>query len=209
VLRLRVEPSFAIGQQAHLIGTPDGNVLWDCLPLLDDATYQLVAGMGGLDAIAISHPHFYTGMVEWSRAFDDAPIYLHAADREWVTRECDALVYWNEPRVELLPGATLVHCGGHFPGSAALHVASAGEDEGALFTGDTVQVGPSRDRVGFMYSYPNHIPLGPRAIRRIARATSGLRFVRLYGSFGDVLETDGDIIQRSARRYLEALSDGT
>src|SRR6478736_5416486 len=32
-----VEPSFAIGQRALLVRTPDGNVLWDCVSVLDDA----------------------------------------------------------------------------------------------------------------------------------------------------------------------------
>ena len=29
--------------------------------------------MGGLKAIAISHPHYYSSMVEWSRAFGGVP----------------------------------------------------------------------------------------------------------------------------------------
>src|SRR5512140_1759103 len=78
------EPSFAIGQRALLVQSPRGNVLWDCISLVDDATVHTVEALGGISAIAISHPHFYSSMVEWSRAFDNAPIYLHAADRRWV-----------------------------------------------------------------------------------------------------------------------------
>ena len=44
--------------------------------------------MGGIAAIAISHPHYYSSMAEWAEAVD-APIYLHAADREWVLRPSD------------------------------------------------------------------------------------------------------------------------
>ena len=53
-------PRFGIGQRALLV---DG-VLWDCITLLDDATAEAV---GSLDAIAISHPHYYSSMVEWAR----------------------------------------------------------------------------------------------------------------------------------------------
>ena len=53
-------PQFAIGQRALLIRTPAGNVLWDCISLLDDATIDIITALGGLQAIAISHPHFYT-----------------------------------------------------------------------------------------------------------------------------------------------------
>ena len=34
-----------------------GNVLWDCIALLDEATVTLIRALGGLKAIAISHPH--------------------------------------------------------------------------------------------------------------------------------------------------------
>ena len=63
------EPHFAIGQQALLIQTSEGNVLWDCVSLLDDATIAAVRAAGGLAAIASSHPHFYGALVEWSQAF--------------------------------------------------------------------------------------------------------------------------------------------
>ena len=85
LLGIGTVPTFAIGQRALLVRTPNGNVLWDCISLLDDATVTTIKAMGGLAAIAISHPHFYTTMVEWSRAFD-APVHLHAADRQWVMR---------------------------------------------------------------------------------------------------------------------------
>jgi hypothetical protein len=86
LIGIGTQPTFAIGQRALLIRTPAGNVLWDCISFVDAATVTLVNALGGIKAIAISHPHFYTSMVEWSRAFGDAPIHLHAADRGWIMR---------------------------------------------------------------------------------------------------------------------------
>ena len=60
------EPHFAIGQRALFLRTPNGNVLWDCIPLLDEAVTDAIKGLGGISAIAISHPHYYSSMVEWS-----------------------------------------------------------------------------------------------------------------------------------------------
>jgi hypothetical protein len=57
-------------------------VLWDCVTLFDDTTAMLIQALGGIRAMAVSHPHFYSSMVEWARAFD-APVHLHAADRRW------------------------------------------------------------------------------------------------------------------------------
>src|SRR3954466_15342491 len=65
---METTPAFAIGQRAILAQTPNGNVLWDCIALVDDATVDLVQGLGGVEAIAISHPHYYTTMAEWNRA---------------------------------------------------------------------------------------------------------------------------------------------
>ena len=83
-------PQFAIGQRALLVRTPAGNLLWDCISLVDDATVERIEALGGIDAIAVSHPHFYGSMVDWSRAFGGAPIYLHEAEREWVRRAREA-----------------------------------------------------------------------------------------------------------------------
>src|SRR5262249_45637239 len=69
IIGIGTQPQFAIGQRALVVCTPNGNVLWDCIAMLDPATIALINGLSSLKAIAISHPHFYTTMVEWSRAF--------------------------------------------------------------------------------------------------------------------------------------------
>lgn len=202
------EPSFAIGQRALLVQAPSGNVLWDCTSLLDDEITARVEELGGIAAISISHPHYYSSMVEWAEAFD-APIYLHAADREWVMRPNDHIVFWEEERRELGPGLTLVRCGGHYEGGTVLHWASGADGRGALLSGDIVQVIPDRSYVSFMYSYPNLIPLGEQAIRGIVAALEPFEFDRIHGAWwGRVVPTDAKaVIARSAERYLKAIRD--
>lgn len=90
-----LEPHFAIGQRALFLRTPKANVLWDCLPLLDPAVVEAIKALGGISAIAVSHPHYYSSMAEWSRAFGGVPIYLHAADRQWIMRPDKAIVFWE------------------------------------------------------------------------------------------------------------------
>jgi glyoxylase-like metal-dependent hydrolase (beta-lactamase superfamily II) len=200
------DPQFAIGEQAHLIETPAGNLLWNCNSLLDDATVETVTARGGLAAIAVSHPHFYTAVAEWSRAFGGAPIYLHAADRQWVTHPDEAIVFWEGERLDPLPGSglTLVHCGGHFAGSAVLHWPAGAEGRGVLLTGDTIQVVPDRRWVSFMYSYPNLIPLSAAEVRRIVAAVEPYPFERLYGGWHErVVASDAQgAVRRSAERYI-------
>ncbi len=64
------EPSFAIAQRALLVQTEQGNVLWECVSLLDDDTVAAVQRLGGIAAIALSHPHFYSSMIAWAERFD-------------------------------------------------------------------------------------------------------------------------------------------
>src|SRR6516162_1043065 len=120
-------PTFAIGQRALLVRTGNGNILWDCIATLDDATVTMIKGLGGVDAIAISHPHFYTTMVEWARAFV-ARIYLHAADKQWIMRNDPAVQLWDGETNNLWDSVTLIRCGGHFEDGTVLHWAGARRD---------------------------------------------------------------------------------
>ncbi|MDP9370802.1 MAG: MBL fold metallo-hydrolase [Chloroflexota bacterium] len=201
------EPGFAIGQQAHLIQTPAGNLLWSCVAHLDDATVEEVERRGGLAGITVSHPHFFTGMAAWSDAFGGVPIHVHADDQAWVTHPSDAIRPWSGESLEVLPGLTLIRCGGHFPGSCVLHWAEGAGGAGVLFTGDTIMVASDRRWLSFMWSYPNLIPLPAPAVRRIAAAVEPFPFARLYGGWsGSVVAADANAaVQRSAERYIAHL----
>lgn len=205
---IRTEPTFAIGQHAQLIQTKHGNVLWDCISFIDDRTVEEVQRLGGISAIAISHPHFYSSMIEWSRAFD-APIYLHADNREWVMRPDERIQYWEGETREIVPGITAIRCGGHFPGSSVLHWAEGARGRGALFTGDTIFVVNDRRYVTFMYSFPNYIPLNAKAVRRIVAAVEPFAFDRIYGAWtNSVVAVDAKAaVQRSAERYIAHIQD--
>ncbi|MGI9089954.1 MAG: MBL fold metallo-hydrolase [Gemmatimonadaceae bacterium] len=203
-------PEFAIGQRALLLRSPSGNVLWDCIALLDYATIDVIAAFGGLAAIAISHPHYYTTMVEWAHAFG-CNVYLHANDREWVMRPDPAVRLWEGDTHSLgdigLDGLTLVRCGGHFEGGTVLHWEDGAEQRGALLTGDIVQVVMDRRYVSFMRSYPNLIPLGASRIQGITDALEPFTFDRLYGAWWDQHIENGAkrAIAESARRYVTEL----
>src|SRR4051812_10397926 len=207
LIALGVEPHFAIGQRAFFLRSPGGNVLWDCLPLLDEALAEALRALGGVKAIAISHPHYYSSMVEWSRALGGAPVYLHAADREWVMRPAEAVVFWEGETKVLGEGLTLVRCGGHFDGGTVLHWAGGAEGRGALLSGDIVQVVPDPGWVSFMYSYPNLIPLSAAEVRRIAATLEPWEFDRMYGAWWERVIGTGakEALRRSAERYARAL----
>jgi len=204
-----IEPHFAIGQRGLLVRSIGGNVLWDCMSLVDGGAVRAVRERGGLDAIAISHPHFYGAMVEWSRAFGSVPIYLHSADRAWIMRSDQAIVSWSGDEREIVPGLTLIRCGGHFAGSSVLHWAGGAEGRGALLTGDTIMVTMDRRYVSFMRSYPNLVPLSAATVRGIAEQLVRYPFERIYGGWFDraIRQDAKAALHRSAERYLQALRD--
>jgi hypothetical protein len=200
-------PSFAIGQRALLICTPNGNVLWECIAMLDEATVTLINGLGGLNAIAISHPHYYTTMVEWSRAFGGVPVHVHAADREWIMRPDPAINTWEGETLAVVPDVTLVRGGGHFPGGTMLHWSKGAGGRGVLCSADIAQVAMDRKYVSFLYSYPNMIPLDAAQVRGVAAALKPFRYDRIYGIFFDrVIPTGGEqAMQASVDRYIKAI----
>jgi len=206
LIGIGTEPSFAIGQRGLLVQAPGGNILWDCITLIDDDTIARVHELGGIKTIAISHPHYYSGMVEWSRAFD-APILLHAADRQWVMRPDPAITFWEGETHTLGEGLSLIRCGGHFAGGTILHWTAGADGRGVMLTGDIIQVVADRRYVSFMYSYPNLIPLPAAEVERIAATVKPYTFDRIYGAWFDrIVDTDAHaVVQRSAERYIRAL----
>jgi glyoxylase-like metal-dependent hydrolase (beta-lactamase superfamily II) len=196
------EPEIAIGQRALLVPHNGSNLLWDCITLLDDETVAEVERRGGLAGIAVSHPHFYSAMVEWADAFD-CPIHLHESNRDWVMRPDPRIELWSGDTLELGDGATLIRCGGHFPGATVLHWGPGS----AILVGDVVMVVPDRRWVSFMYSFPNLIPLGEEAVRGVAAALDPFPFEHIYGGWwGRNVRRDGHgAVQRSAARYVRAL----
>ncbi|RJP70648.1 MAG: MBL fold metallo-hydrolase [Candidatus Abyssobacteria bacterium SURF_17] len=208
LIGIRTTPGFAIGQMAILARTLGGNVLWDCVSYIDGETITKIMELGGIQAIAVSHPHFYSSIVEWSHAFENAPVYIPEADKQWVQRPDPVIRHWRDS-VKLLPGVTLIQCGGHFEGSAVLHLADGANNRGVLLVGDTIAVAQDRKHVSFMWSYPNLIPLPPSAIRRIAEAVRPYAFDRIYSAWhGKVLVEDAKAaVERSAERYIRQIQD--
>jgi hypothetical protein len=211
---LGIGAGFAIGQRALLVQTSGGNLLWDCVATLDAATVSAIKGLGGLKAIAISHPHFYTTMVEWAHAFD-CPIHLNAADQAWIMRSDPAIKLWQGDTFKLWDGVTLIRCGGHFPGGTVLHWQESknggtngrGQGRGIVCAGDILTVATDRKWLSFMRSYPNFIPLSQKEVEHIGAAMAPFSFDVLYGHYFDrVIAKDAKaVLEKSVARYVAAV----
>lgn len=208
VLGIGLEPDFAINQRALFLPTDAGNILWESLSLVTSDAVAALKALGGVDMIAISHPHFYASMVEWSDAFGGIPILLHEADRAWVQRPSPNIRFWRGDSLALSRDVTLIRCGGHFPGSAALHWRSGPRPGGALFAGDALQVVFDRRHVAFMYSYPNYVPMRTSDVRAMQARLAGYEFEDVYGfTWGRNIVGGGRAaVDRSFARHLVAIA---
>jgi glyoxylase-like metal-dependent hydrolase (beta-lactamase superfamily II) len=109
-----------IGQRAILLQTGQGNILWDLVAFLNAETIDFINSKGGLKAIVISHPHFYTTHLEWATVFN-CPVYMSKDDASWLNREdrdgVRKLVSGVSAIEEVGGEVKMIQCGGHFEGS--------------------------------------------------------------------------------------------
>ena len=200
---LQTVPAFAINQRAFLLQTAHGNILWDCIANLDPATETLIRALGGIQAIAISHPHYYSTLQDWAAAFD-APVYLHADDQQWIMRQSPHIQCWQGDELDIFPQVKLLRLGGHFSGGSVLHWA---QGDGILLSGDIVQVAPGANTVSFMWSYPNMLPLAASTVRTLVHRLDKVSFTQIYGAFAgrEITQHAQQIVRQAAARYLHCL----
>jgi glyoxylase-like metal-dependent hydrolase (beta-lactamase superfamily II) len=129
------------------------------------------------------------------------------ADAAWLRSGSGARVRAWAGTFPVLPGVTLVQCGGHFPGSAVVHWASGADGRGVLLSGDTIFVTPGEDRVTFVWSAPNRLPLPVAAVRGVVSAVEPYAFDRIYGGWWAPVLRSGawETVRSSALRYIEHL----
>ncbi|MCB1517928.1 MAG: MBL fold metallo-hydrolase [Hyphomicrobiaceae bacterium] len=203
-----VAPAFAIGQISFFIPGKNGGVLWDGIPLLDEETVDWLKAQGGVRAMVMSHPHLYGALATNSEKLGDCPVYLPAADRQWLQHPSPNVRYFEADHLDLGEGISVHVTGGHFDGSSFLHWPGGANGKGVLLTGDTIFVAQDRKHVSFLYSTPNRVPLGLNAVRRIVAKTEPLQYDRIYSSWwGSLIGADAkSAVARSEARWKRLLT---
>ncbi|AEV99651.1 hypothetical protein A4D02_27880 [Niastella koreensis] len=199
---IEINPVFAIGQRALLVLSAQGNVLWDCIPMLDELTIEFIQSKGGLNAIAFSHPHYYSNMNDWADRFD-CPIYIHKNDAEHIVAGGQHVQLWEGDALPLWDGIQMLLIGGHFEGSCILHVPFLSA-QGAILCGDTLFLSPSKKHFSVFRSYPNRIPLTQSEIRRVIQRLETISFDSFYGCIKtqNLHENVQTVFKESMRKQL-------
>ncbi|KAK3336688.1 hypothetical protein B0T19DRAFT_471726 [Cercophora scortea] len=177
LISITTSPKFAIGQRAILIPTPAGNILWDCLTLLDDATIARIRELGGLEGIVISHPHYCSTHVAWAAVFD-CPVYLAAEDKAWLAQLSERQVFLDAVEtMVLLSGPRLLI-------ADTLMTTPAGLSNWAINAlNEPRSRPPGTNSFSFMWSIPNMIPLPADEIVRMWSILKNYDFTSTHGAF--------------------------
>jgi hypothetical protein len=146
--------------------------------------------------------------VEWSEALGGVSILLHEADKEWVQRPSRHIEFWGGDSKSLSDSVTLIRCGGHFPGSTAIHWRDGPRRGGALFPGDALQVVMDRRHVTFTYSYPNYLPMKTSDVRAMRERLKGCAFEDVFGfTWGrNIIGGGRQAVDESFDRFLKAVA---
>jgi glyoxylase-like metal-dependent hydrolase (beta-lactamase superfamily II) len=200
---LEITPGFAITQRAFLVISDHGNILWDCIPLLTDEAVEFINSVGGLKAIAFSHPHYYSNMNDWAEKFG-CPVYIHIGDEPYVYYNTGLVHFWEGERLELWDDMSVIHIGGHFPGSSVVRIPT--QTNGTLLTGDTFIITPAKKHIAIMYSYPNRMLLHRDAFAAAYQKAKDIPFDTMHSAFDgeDLILNAKEIFDASMQRYIDS-----
>ena len=126
-------PHLGLGGTGWLIVRDGGNIAFEAAPFYSDAMLARIEALGGIAMLAASHPHGYGALHQLQTAFDPT-LALHRDDLRYSKAFRVTAPY--DDTLELVPGYTLHHVGGHYAGQAALHDAKAKR----LFCGDMFKI---------------------------------------------------------------------
>ena len=114
-------------------------VAFEAAPYYSGAMLDALAAAGGIDVLAASHVHGYGALWQLQDRFAPDTLAIHKDDLN-LTKAFRV----NRPfddTLEIAPGMTLRHVGGHYDGQAVLHDEAAGR----LFSGDVFKVDQNED----------------------------------------------------------------
>lgn len=112
-------PALGLAGTGWLIVRPEGNIAFEAAPYYSDAMLARIEALGGIAFLAASHAHGYGALFQLQRRFDPPVVAIHKDDLGMT--KAFRVTWPFDDTLELAPGYTLHHVGGHYQGQAALH----------------------------------------------------------------------------------------
>ena len=191
IVRFRADPSVGIGPSGYLIRHPKGNVFFDGTAYYSSDALDFIAALGGIQWLSASHPHAYGALWQLQERF--APtVALQVQDLPWTNTFNTSWPF--DERLDLAPGLTLIHTGGHFAGHSVLYWA----DRRTLFAGDMLKFhGENKLLTGISThkGFNRKIPMSHAEVRRYKEIVRDLDFETVYTSFDNAPCTRADVLR--------------
>ena len=192
-------PALGLAGTGWLIVRPGGNIAFEAAPYYSNAMLDQIAALGGIAILSASHAHGYGALFQLQRRF--APDIVAIQRDDLAMTKAFRVTAPFDDRMELAPGYTLHHVGGHYEGQACLHDAPGRR----LFCGDMFKI--DQDAAGHSTAISSHkafhkdIPLTHAELRRYRDVIAPLDFTAVLTPFEHAPEVDRTIA-------LAALDDG-
>lgn len=173
-------PRYGLDGHGWLLLHPDGNVAFEAAPLYSPAALAQIEALGGIRWLAASHPHGYGALYQLQDHFGP-DLLIHKLDLQW-TKAFRVTVPYDEP-LQIHPGLTLHHLGGHYEGQALLHDAS----RRAVFCGDAIKIDFATDgtpaAISCHKAFHKQIPLTRRELLHYRATFAALDFTTAFTPF--------------------------
>jgi rubredoxin len=167
-------PPFGLNGTGWLLLHPEGNTAFEAAPYYTDDMLAEIERLGGIRFLAASHVHGYGALWQLQDVFRPQVVAIQKEDLR-LTKAFRVTWPFDEA-LELRPGLTLHHVGGHYEGQAVLHDAA----RRILFCGDAFKV--DQDAAGNSLAVSTHkafhkaIPLTPAEVCRYRVVVATLDF---------------------------------
>lgn len=176
-------PRFGLDSRGWLLCHPDGNVAFEAAPWYDDDALDAIEALGGIAVLASSHPHAYGALWRLQERFEPT-VVVHRDDLAWT--KAFRVTWPADDVLEVRPGITLHHTGGHFAGHAVLHDAG----RRVLFSGDALKVDRGADgtpeAISCHKAFHQRTPLSHAEVRRYREVLTALDFTTVATPFDAV-----------------------
>ena len=132
-------PNLGLASTGWLIVREGGNIAFEAAPHYTAPMLRQIRDLGGIAYLSSSHAHGYGALYQLQREFSPELVAIHRDDLN-MTKAFNVTAPFDRT-LELAPGYTLHHVGGHYAGQAALHDAISQR----LFCGDMFKVDQDSD----------------------------------------------------------------
>jgi len=174
LVAFKTAPPLGLNGTGWLLLHPEGNTAFEAAPFYTDAMLAEIRRLGGIRFLAASHAHGYGALWQLQDAFEPELLAIQKDDLRMT--KAFRVTWPYDDVLELRPGLTLHHVGGHYEGQAVLH----DEAGGTLFCGDAFKI--DQDAAGESVAVSTHkafhksIPLTAAELRRYREVIAPLAF---------------------------------